>query len=500
MSKGSKVDRDARLVYVLLRYESDLDQAGFAALTRTSESQVSLYLRGERTVPQEILERAAEALDFPVNLLRPARRAVRSFRVAAKGWSRADRALAETVSTELLACTGEALEVILSSRCEPPRRLAAVPGAADREAAAGLWLRLEPRNSRQRLAVAEELPEYQSWALCELVCAKSIETAPSSPARALELAELALRIADLCYGEEWLRQRARGYAWFHVANARRATNDLSASVAALDTAAKLWEAGAPGDPGLFHEAIVLALEANIQKSQRRFPEALQKITEALTADRGELRGKLLLTKSQILRAQGDVEGSTRVLREAIPHVQEEREPRTALGVRSQFLLNLCLQDRAVEAAPHLPEVQSLAQQLGNEVDLVRVNYLGALITSGLGKAEEAEEAFNEARRRFADFEPPLVFDYSLVSLDLGLLLLGQGRTVEVRALADEMAWIFTSQGVQREALAAIKLFCDAAQRETATVEMARSVIRFLHQSQHDPELKFGETEEAGMNP
>jgi tetratricopeptide (TPR) repeat protein len=496
MSKGSKVDRDARLVYVLLRYESDLDQAGFAALTRTSESQVSLYLRGERPIPQEILERAAKALNFPASLLRPARRAVRSLRVAAKGWSRADRALAETVSSELLACTGEALEVILPSRGEPARRLAAVPGAADREAAAGLWLRLEPRNSRQRLAVVEELPEYRSWALCELVCAKSIEMAPSSPAQALELAELALRIADLCSGEEWLRRRTRGYAWFHIANARRATNDLAASVAGLDAAAELWEIDAPRVPGLFNVTLPYWIEATIRKTQRRFPEARKRIEEALAADSGELRGKLLLTKAQILQSLGDVESSTEVLREAISHVEEQREPRTALGVRCQFLLNLCLQDRAVEAALHLHEAQALAKHLGQEVDSVRVAALGALIAAGLGKAEEAEQAFNEARRRFADFEPPLVFDYSLVSLDLGLLLLEQGRNTEVRALAEEMAWIFTSQGVQREALAAIKLFCDAAQRETATVELARSVIRFLHQSQHDPELKF---EEAG-NP
>ncbi len=39
---------------------------------------------------------------------------------------------------------------------------------------------------------------------------------------------------------------------------------------------------------------------------------------------------------------------------------------------------------------------------------------------------------------------------------------------------------------------------DAAKREAATVELARSVIRFLHRSQHDPGLKFGETEEAGI--
>jgi tetratricopeptide (TPR) repeat protein len=367
-----------------------------------------------------------------------------------------------------------------------------------REGARRFWARLEARPADERLAVIEDSLEPPTWALCELVCAKSIEMAPSSPAQALELAELALRVAERCPGDEWLRKRTQGYAWFHVANARRAANGLPGSVAALAKATKLWEAGAPGDPGLFNETLPLWIEATIRKTQRRFPEARKRIEDALTADRGELRGKLLLTKAQILQSLGDIESSTEVLRETIPYVDEQRDPRTALGVRSQFLLNLCLQDRAFEAASHLREVEALAEQLGQEVDLVRVAALGGLIAAGLGRAEEAEEAFERARRKFSGFRPPLAFDYSLVSLDLGVLLLEQGRTSEVRTLAEQMAWIFTSQGVQVEALAAIRMFCDAAKREAATVEMARSVIRFLRQSQHDPGLKFGATEEAGI--
>jgi hypothetical protein len=203
---------------------------------------------------------------------------------------------------------------------------------------------------------------------------------------------------------------------------------------------------------------------------------------------------LLLTKAQILRAQGEIEASTEVLREAIPCIDEERDPRTALGVRCQFLGNLCLQERAAEAAPYLREVEALAEQLGQEMDLVRVCFLGGAVAAGLGMAGEAEEAFEQARRRFADSSPPLAFDCALVSMELGLLLLKQGRLAEVRILASQMSWIFSSQGVQREALAALKLFCDAAREETATVDLARRVIRFLHRSQHDPELKFEEAE------
>jgi len=204
----------------------------------------------------------------------------------------------------------------------------------------------------------------------------------------------------------------------------------------------------------------------------------------------------LLSKAQILWALGDIEASTEVLGEAIPHIAEKREPRTALGVRCQFLVNLCLQNRAAEAAPHLSQVQVLAEQLGQDVDLIHVAVLGARIAAGTGRTAEAEEAFEQTRQKFASFDPPLALDYALVSLDLAHLFLEQSRTAEARTLADEMAWIFSSQGVHREALAALQVFCEAARRDAATVELTRQVIRFLHRSQHDPELKFDETGEA----
>jgi tetratricopeptide (TPR) repeat protein len=492
----TKVDKNKRLLYMLVRGDMELDRAGFGAATGTAASQVSVYLKGERTVPDIVLERAVDARSFPRILVRPALRAIRSFRAAARGWSRVDRVMTETFFAELLAVSGEALEAIFTAASPaPPPRVAAVPSAADRDLAAQLWLRLEPRNARQRLAMVQLIEEFQSWALCETVAAKSIDMAPSSPAKALELAELALHIAELCPGDEPLRMTARGYAWFHVANARRVTNDFPGSDVALATAASFWEAGAPGESGLFNEAVVLGLEATIRKSQRRFPEAMRRLEQALAADRGDLRGRLLLQKAQLLGALGEVEASTEVLREAISHVDEEREPRLALGVRCRFLFNLCLQDRAAEAALHLPAAQALAEQLGQAVDLVQVAFIAAKILAGTGRAAEAEEAFEQVRNKFASFDPPLAFDYAQVSLDLALLLVVQGRTAEARTLADEMTWIFTSQGVEREALAALRVFCEAAQQEAATVELTRDVIRFLHRSQHDPELKFATGEE-----
>jgi tetratricopeptide (TPR) repeat protein/transcriptional regulator with XRE-family HTH domain len=490
-------NEDMGIVLWFLRRGQGWSQTELGKSANIPPNLLNAYEQGRKTLSRERLLRLISFMALPPETIDETLGRLEANRTAGRGAAAAGglsltRRRVEEVAVHVGRMAAELTRSALSLLAFEAEAMEA------REGARRFWARLEARPADERLALIEDSLEPPTWALCELVCAKSIEMAPSSPAQALELAGLALRIAERCRGDEWLRKRTQGYAWFHVANARRVANGLPGSVAALATATKLWEAGAPGDPGLFNEAIVLALEANIRKSQRRFPEARKRIEEALAADRGELRGKLLLTKSQILRAQGDIEGSTEVLRETIPYVDEQRDPRTALGVRSQFLLNLCLQDRAIEAAPHLREVEAIAGRLGQEVDLVRVGFLQGIIAAGLGSAEEAEEAFEQARRRFSGSRPPLVFDYSLVSLELGLLLLKQGRTSEVKTLAEQMAWVFSTQGVQVEALAAIRMFCDAAKREAATLEMARSVIRFLHQSQHDPGLKFGETEEAGI--
>lgn len=68
--------------------------------------------------------------------------------------------------------------------------------------------------------------------------------------------------------------------------------------------------------------------------------------------------------------------------------------------------------------------------------------------------------------------------------------LEQGETKRVRTIAKEMGFIFQSQQLPEHALAALQLFCEAARREAATVEMARKVARFLHRAQADPKLEF----------
>lgn len=193
MKKEADVDQDKRLLYHLFFAHTNLDQAGFAAATRTAASQVSACLHGKRTVPDTVLEGAADVVRFPRSLLRPALRAIRSYRAATRGRSRVDRVLAETFFTELLAWSVEALEAIFEAAAPPlPTGKHAEPSEAE---AGALWTRLERRTPGQRRVMVEEIEEFQSRTLSDLVAAKSREISSADPAAARELADLARLIA-----------------------------------------------------------------------------------------------------------------------------------------------------------------------------------------------------------------------------------------------------------------------------------------------------------------
>lgn len=473
----------------LFRYTHDMDQADLARVARISSGQASHYEQAKHPVPREVLERLATALGFPVSLLDLLLRGVRSFLLAGRGRSRADRALAEWQALERLALAREAADLVLEprNRLRPPESVR--PRAEDRLAFAPLVAVFSASTPEEARLLVEEAPEYRSWVLCEAAALASVRKAPNHPQEAREWARLAVRIAELASGEETWRWRLQGWALHFLANGERACNDLPAAEKARVLGRALWEAGVPAEPGLLNEAWLPGLEANLRKEQRRFSEALQKIDEALDLAPREMRAEVLLSKSNILRRLEDPEGSTAALLEADSWIDARQQPRLGLIVRFNLLMDLCALGRAAEGAPRLPEVWALAEQLGEPLDLTRCRWLEGQIAAGLGRREEAAAAFREVRQVFLDY--PLPYDYALASLDLALVLLEEGRTAEVRTLAQEMLAVFEAQQIHREALAALQLFCDAAKQEAATAELVRRVERFLKRVEVDPELRFG---------
>jgi transcriptional regulator with XRE-family HTH domain len=476
---------DLSIALTFLRSGQGWSQADLGKAAGISPKILNDYERGRKTLTRERLEYLAAFLDVPPETIDATLALLAAYRASSPERESATRRRIETVAARLgnlMAATARSALSLLTLEGEALQA---------RQGAELLWDRLKRRAPAERRDLVKRGLKFRTWALCERVAAESIRKAPNHPREALELAGLALLIAENLPGERTWGLRLQGYAWAHVSNARRVCSDLTGAEAAMVRARKLWEAGEAGDPGYLNAAWMPWIEAALRRDQRRFPEALRRIETALALDPGELKGEILLTKARIHETLGDPESSTAALYEAAPLIDPGREPRNAFGLRFNLLVDLCHLERFGEAEPRLPEVRALAERLGEELDLTRVVWLEGKVAAGLGRLAKARGAFEQARRVFGQRE--LTFNYALVSLELAVLLLEQGHIAEVRTLAEEMLHIFRTQKVEREALAALRLFCDAARQETATVDLARQLVRFLHRAQHDPGLRFAGT-------
>ena len=250
----------------------------------------------------------------------------------------------------------------------------------------------------------------------------------------------------------------------------------------------LWEAGASADPRLLNEGCLPWLEAVLRRDQRRLTDALQRSDEALALDNGDLRSKILVSKAIILKDLGNPDRSMEVLEQAAPLIDGSREPRLALGLRFNLVADMCDLGKVEAAQSCMAGVRQLAEDLGEQLDLARVAWLQGKIAAASGRLAEAGTAFDLVRQQFLREE--LVYDYALASLDRALVLLNLGQTTDVRRLAEEVLGIFKIQGVQREALAALEVLCEAARREAVTVHLIQRVSAFLLRAQQNPHARF----------
>jgi hypothetical protein len=131
-------------------------------------------------------------------------------------------------------------------------------------------------------------------------------------------------------------------------------------------------------------------------------------------------------------------------------------------------------------------VKALSSEIGNALDQVRLRWVEARIDAGLGDRETARAGLVEVRHEFLARE--MSYDAALVSLELALLSIEDGRTAEVKELAQEMTFLFQSLDVQPEFLAALAMFQQAAALESATAASVRQILALLERSHSGPEM------------
>ncbi|HEX5720859.1 MAG TPA: helix-turn-helix transcriptional regulator [Thermoanaerobaculia bacterium] len=360
-----------------------------------------------------------------------------------------------------------------------------------------LYERLKPYSDSARRDLIENAVDYQHWGLAVHLCHRSEKAAADKPPVALGLAGLAVFVARHVSEIDGWRHRLEGWSTAFLANAQKVANDVPLAGATFTDALRLWDKG-KDEAGLLSEARLLDLGASVRREQDLFPQALELHADALAVARPEEVGHLLLSKACTHQDHGAHNEALLTLEKAAQHIDGERQPRLLFGLRFNQAANLILLGRAAEAGPIVDAVRLLAEELRNDLDLIKTVWLRANADASLGKRREALDTLIQVRRDFDARNLP--YDYALASLDAALLYREEGRFGEIRVLAKEILEIFRAQEVHREAIASMILFQEAAEKERVSDALVRRLQNYLSRARSNPKLRFEALNRGGGEP
>jgi len=311
-------------------------------------------------------------------------------------------------------------------------------------------------------------------------------------AHMLHLAHLARLVAEACTveiaGSAPKLADLRALGWNQYANALRVSGRLREAEEAFANARRFCEEGT-GDPPL--RAGVLARIASLRIFQRRFDEAIALADEVgrIYSELGEIS---LLSTNRVQKAMaqllsGAPEAAVRTLNRAIPLIDQEGDPHLLLAACHNLIRAYIEMGEPEQALSLFFEARGLYQDFQDPLIALRAGWQEGQILRDLGHLQAAEASLLRARQGFMERE--LLYEVAVVSLDLSAVYLRLGKIEKLRETVLEMVPIFTSLGVDRDALAALLQLQQANQQSRQALELIRFLSSRLEQLPHGQTLK-----------
>jgi tetratricopeptide (TPR) repeat protein len=346
-----------------------------------------------------------------------------------------------------------------------------------------------PREERIR-RVERAHNRFRSAALVRLLVGESRKRMQADPAGALHLAKLGRLVAH-CNPQMPGAFDLIALATAQMANACRMLDDTRQAEEHFGHARYVITHHGVTDMEIL--ARVDYLEGSLRTDQRLFSQAEDLLARAATLYRvsGDPveTARVLVTLGNLYFFQDDRERAIEATTAALKGMRADREPRLYLCARYNLARYLTEDGQYDEAADILSVDEDLYREFPEAWTQLRLTWLRGKIAAGRGESDAAEKALLEARDGF--MAAGHGYDAAMVAVeDLALLYLREGRTADVKRLAEEIFPIFQSQDVHREAVAALRLFQEAARQEQLTVQGVREYVRYLREARTDPALSF----------
>ena len=283
--------------------------------------------------------------------------------------------------------------------------------------------------------------------------------------------------------------QARAYG--EHCNAQRAAHRLPEAEEAFVRAVECWKEGSK-DFRLWVR--LMDVRASLLGEQHRIAEASDVLDDVFQAysqlgDRHSA-GRALVARAVYIGNGGEPETAVALLDQALKLLDEQREPdlvSMATHNRLWFLVDCgrCRQARA----DLWRQRRWMSAYLGlGEIPRVKVTYLEARINAGLGQLDRAERGLRTALDGLAAEELRVL--RGVVSLELAVVWMRQGRLAEASTLAAETAASLLAFGVPREAQKALDVLLAALEAQAATAALVQEVVDFLRRVEHAPQARF----------
>jgi transcriptional regulator with XRE-family HTH domain len=257
----SEVHQRGLVIYVL-RTVRNWTQEDLAMAMDTSVSAISGYENGKRRPSQRALHRAAAAAGLTFDHLRRLLtsigdvREAMEFLVPRHGKQSVGAVVEERCRNDIEAAVLKGVLAALQDGETLP-----LEGFPAPESGRLLWNQLERHRMEDRKRLVDGVESYRSWDLCELLCEESRDAAEEGEDASLELAELALYIAERIPGGEELRACAQAFAWAHLGHARRQLGDRTGAEEAFGRFRELRDQGSSMRLQLLDDTRIASLEA-----------------------------------------------------------------------------------------------------------------------------------------------------------------------------------------------------------------------------------------------
>ena len=280
-------------------------------------------------------------------------------------------------------------------------------------------------------------------------------------------------------------------AYCEHCNAKRAAHRLRDAELNFVRAVECWKAGTK-DLRLWVR--LMDVRASLLGAQHRNEEAIDVLTDVFEAfmqlgDRHSA-GRALVARGVYVGYGGDPDAAIQLLNQALELLDEWQEPEL-LGVanhnRLWFLVDC---GRYREARSELWRHRHRVTDYGSlgEISRARIVYLEGRINAGLGELKRAERALQAALDRLGAAEVGVL--RGVVSLDLAVVWMRQGRLAEASSLATEATATLQALGLPREAQKALRVLHGEIEGQVATVTQVQAMVDFLRRIEHAPQARI----------